>query len=281
MRYLAAVLEHSALGLRIGESPHFVASTTPKPRPEVRRLVKSPHTVVTRGTTNAAHHLPAAVRARLEEAYAGTRLGRQELGGELLEDVEGALWTQALIDAHRVRAADLPDLGRTIVAVDPNAGGDDAAGIVVVALGATRMRDPQGHPVDHAYVLADLTLDPPTGSPQWARAAVDAYHRYAADAVVAETNNGGDMVGATIRQYDRDVRYRAVTATRGKAVRAEPVVGLYEQGRVHHAGSLPRLEDQLTTWTPAAGWSPDRLDALVWGCTDLMLKRRGGFASAA
>lgn len=276
MRYLGPALEHTRLGLRVGQRPHLVATTTPKPRPEVVGLVRdTARTHVTAGRTEQAHHLDQAVRAELEALYGGTRLGRQELGGELLEDIEGALWTQHLIDLWRLRPDDLPALGRVVVGVDPNAGGPDECGIVVAGLGAALAPDAQGRMQRHAYVLADYSGHYPNPG-AWARQAVRAYHLHEADAVVAEVNNGGDMVGHVVRTEDPTVRYREVRATRGKAVRAEPVQGLYEQGRVHHVGALPRLEDQMTTWTPDADWSPDRLDALVWVCTDLLLRGQGG-----
>lgn len=281
MRQLKGVLEHSAFGLRIGPAPHYVASTTPKVRKEIKALLSSSRSIITRGRTEAATHLDEAVRRALYEAYQGTRTGRQELGGELLDDVEGALWQQWLIEQQRIDPGSQPQLSKVVVAVDPNAGGPDEAGIVVMGLGAQKMLDKTRNLVHHGYVLADES-DHFAGSAGWARAAVQAYHRWGADAIVAETNNGGDMVGLTVHTIDPSVRYRSVTATRGKAVRAEPVVGLYEQERIHHVGSFPKLEDQQTTWTEEAGYSPDRMDALVWAATDLMLgSSGGGFASVA
>jgi phage terminase large subunit-like protein len=214
------------------------------------------------------------------ELYEGTRVGRQELGGEYLADIEGALWRQALIELHRVKPAAVPGLARVVVAIDPNAGGPDEAGIVVVGLATERAPDAMGRMVQHGYVLEDASGHWPS-SAGWAAAAVAAYHRWEADAIVAEINNGGDMVGLTVHTVDPSVRYREVTATRGKAVRAEPVVGLYEQGRIHHVGQHPKLEDQQTTWTDAAGYSPDRMDALVWAVTDLLVKSRRGFGAVA
>lgn len=280
MRHLGQVLEHTRLGLRIGPKPHFVATTTPKPRPELKALVHDKRTVLTRGRTEQAHHLAAEVRQVLEELYAGTRLGRQELAGELLDDVEGALWTEWLISRSRVGKAAVPDLRRVVVAVDPNAGGPDEAGIVVAGSSKDKMPDRLGMLQHHAYVLEDLSLHTERAG-GWAEVAIAAYHRHQADAVVAEVNNGGDMVRDVIHTRDPSVRYRAVHATRGKAVRAEPVVALYEQDRAHHVGMLPQLEDQQTTWTDDADWSPDRMDALVWALTDLMLKRGGGGRASA
>lgn len=280
MRQLGGVLQQSAMGLRIGPNPHYVASTTPKALPDLRRLVDKPTTLVTRGTTAQAHHLPQSFRDALEADFAGTRTGRQELGGELLLDVEGALWTALLIEPHRVKPGMQPELSKVVVAVDPNAGGPDEAGIVTIGIGAQLLPDKSGRLSPHGYVLADDS-DSFAGSQGWARAAVQAYHRWGADAIVAETNNGGDMVGLTVHTIDPTVRYRSVTATRGKAVRAEPVVGLYEQHRMHHVGVFPKLEDQQTSWTEDAGYSPDRMDALVWGATDLLLNTRRGFASVS
>lgn len=283
MRRLADVLEHSALGLRMGAAPHYIASTTPKVRPEIRDLVNDPDVVRTRGVTRRARFLPAAVREKLERKFAGTRTGRQELEGELLTEVEGALWAATLIDDNRERLA--PPLARVVVGLDPNAGGPDEAGIVVAGLGYDRAPTAVGTLDDHVYVLDDRSFHAPR-SAGWARAAIEAYHRWDADAIVVETNNGGDMAPTIITGLDPSVRVVVVNASRGKAVRAEPVVGLYEQGRVHHVGIFPRLEDQMTTWTESEAWSPDRMDALVWACTYLALPRQrrssgGGHATAA
>lgn len=274
MRHLGPALDHVRLGLRVGPAPHIIASTTPKVRPEVAALVADERTVITSGRTRDAIHLPAAVRAELERRYAGTTLGRQEMDAELLADVTGALWTRWLLDQWREPAPE--QLDRVAVGLDPNAGGADTAGIIVAGAGPARP-DATGVLAPHLHVLADRTVVE-GGSPAWAKAAIAAYHAYSADAIVAETNNGGDMIPTLIRQYDSRVRVVVVTATRGKAVRAEPVVGLYEQGRAHHPpGGLPQLEDEQTTWVPGEStWSPGRLDALVWAATWLLLRRRGG-----
>ena len=191
------------------------------------------------------------------------RLFRQEYEAEILLDVPGALWTRATLDDSRVdRSA--PDLQRVVVAIDPAVtahDGSNETGIVVVALG---QRD------QHGYVLADLTTKATPDA--WARRAIAAYNRYGADRIIAEVNNGGDMVEHTLRTVDRSVPIKQVRASRGKQTRAEPVAALYEQGRVHHVGLLHDLEDQLCTWVPG-DQSPDRLDALVWGLTELMVKR--------
>lgn len=260
--------------LRKGENPRIVVTTTPRPTPLVRQLVgrRDGSVHITRGPTweNAAN-LSANALAELKRRYEGTRLGRQELEGELLDDIEGALWSRDDIDAARVTPEQVPDLVRVVVAIDPavTSGEDsDETGIVVVG----ESRD------GHGYVLADYSM---RGSPDACmRRAVRAYRDHAADSVVAETNNGGDFLGAVLRTVDPDVPYRTVRASRGKAIRAEPVAALYEQRRVHHVGSLPQLEDQLCTWTPDAPGSPDRMDALVWGLTELKGLSAGSWTGA-
>lgn len=250
-------------GLRLGEKPQTVFTTTPKPKPLVRNLVKREDGTVfiTRGSTfeNKAN-LAASALVELQARYAGTRLGRQELEGEILEDTEGALWLQDNIDRNRVDKAPV-DLQRIVVAVDPavTSGEDsDDTGIVVAG------KDNQGS----LYVLADYTIK---ASPMgWAQRAIDAYREHNADAIVAEVNNGGDMIPTIIKQIDPNVRVKTVRATRGKQLRAEPVASLYEQNRAHHVGYLDKLEAQLTTWTPDDPKSPDRLDALVWAATELI-----------
>ncbi|MEQ8587657.1 MAG: terminase family protein [Thalassobaculaceae bacterium] len=251
------------LGLRLGADPRCVATTTPKPRAWLSRLMADPRTAVTRGGTreNAANLAPAFLDQILAR-YDGTRLGRQEIEGEYLTDVPGALWSRALVEAARAPAAAVPELRRIVVAVDPavtSGSGSDETGIVVAGRdGGTGF-----------WVLEDLTgrLSPDL----WARRVADAYARVRADTVVCEVNQGGDLVAATLRTVDPTLPVRAVRATRGKRLRAEPVAALYEQGRVRHAGSFEALEDQMTRFTGAPGdGSPDRLDALVWALTDLM-----------
>lgn len=276
-RYLADVLHHSAFGLRVGPSPHYVLTTTPKPRKELRELIHDgDRTHVQRGKTRDAIHLVAAVRQALEKQFAGTRLGRQELDGDELLDVEGALWTQVLIEDGRYRLTDeLPPMRAIVVAIDPNAGGPDECGIVVVGVARDLMPDKLGRLVEHYFVLDDLSDKYPHPG-AWAAAAVKAYRDWQADHIVAEVNNGGDMVPHTVHTIDPSVPCRTVHATRGKARRAEPVVALYEQERVHHVGAFPQLEDQMTSWTDApSDPSPDRMDANVWGITDLALPAVG------
>jgi phage terminase large subunit-like protein len=208
-------------------------------------------------------NLSAQVIARLEGRYQGSTLGRQELEGEYLEDVEGALWSAGLIQMHRLQSAG--EMSRVVVAVDPP-GGATEAGIVIAGLTLDCLCGVRGA---HAYVLGDRSGK---GSPDtWGQAAVDAFDDYEADRIVGEVNYGGDMVEKVVRSVRSGVPYRAVRATRGKAVRAEPIVALYEQGRVHHIGSFGDLESEQTTWTPESTWSPNRLDALVWALTELGL----------
>lgn len=248
-------------GMRIGKHPRTLATTTPKPVPLVRKLLKravepESDVVVTRGKTrdNARNLAPSFLRA-IEDRYAGTRLGRQELDGELLEDVEGALWTLANLEQHRIR--ELPEgvaLKVIVIGVDPAATSNqdsDETGIVAVGAGSDR----------RGYVLADLSL---IGAPLvWASKAIGGYHAHQANFIVVETNNGGEMVTQTIKTVDPKVPVRDVRASRGKQTRAEPISALYEQGWVSHVGSFAALEDQMTTWVPGMS-SPDRVDALVW-----------------
>ncbi|HTQ34265.1 MAG TPA: terminase family protein [Stellaceae bacterium] len=258
-------------GLRLGTDPRAVVTTTPRPTKLIKALVADPKVVVTRGTTyeNEANLAPAFLE-QIVRRYEGTRLGRQELEAEILEDVPGALWSHGLIDA--VRVATHPELTRIVVAIDPAAGSgehSDETGIVVAG------KDDAGH----GYVLADLSEHyAPT---QWARAAIAAYHAHGADRIVAEVNNGGEMVEATLRVIDPTVPFAAVRASRGKVARAEPVAALYEQGRVHHVGALPRLEDQMCGFVhdfdrAKAGYSPDRVDALVWALSELLIQPIAG-----
>jgi len=246
--------------LRLGNNPQTIITTTPRPTRAIKDLAKRDDVIIIRGSTfdNAAN-LSESALAEMRLRYENTRLGRQELYGEIIDDVEGALWTRDVIEEARV--TEHPPLTRIVVAIDPavTSGGDsDMTGITV-----------QGVANDgQYYVLEDLTL---RGSPQaWARAAVDAYHRWQADRIIGETNNGGDMIESLLRQVDPSISYRKVTATRGKQLRAEPVAALYEQGRVHHVGMFLELEDQMTNWTPSSNESPDRMDAMVWGMTELM-----------
>ena len=250
-------------GLRIGNKPRVIATTTPRPTKLIRHLIERADVAVTTGSTyDNLSNLSPSFMAEMRSRYEGTRLGRQELHAEVLTDVEGALWSPAMIEDSRVNEA--PPLQRIVVAIDPAASaneGSDETGIVVAGVA----EDGQG------YVLSDRSLK---ASPnEWASAAIQAYHFHKADRIVAEANQGGDMITHTLRTIDRDVPIKLVHASRGKRTRAEPVAALYEQGRVHHVGMLAQLEDQLTTWTVDDD-SPDRLDALVWALTELMVKRQ-------
>ncbi len=265
-------------GLRLGTDPRVVVTTTPRPTPLIRQLIALATTAVTRGTTyeNRAH-LAGAFYESIVKQYEGTRLGQQELLAELLDDNPGALFRRDDIEKGRVREA--PPLLRIVVAVDPaisSAESSNETGIVVVGLGVD----------GHAYVLSDLSgrFTPY----EWARKAVDALHAHRADRIVAEKNQGGALVESNLRTVDPRIPYKGVTATRGKTTRAEPVAGLYEQGRVHHVGCFSKLEDQMCAWDPSAqvlrsrresvvvsqlrSTSPDRMDALVWALTELMVE---------
>jgi phage terminase large subunit-like protein len=257
-RHLDEAWNHMRFGLRLGPRPHVVVSSTPKPRRKYVAIRSDPQTIRTGASTAANPHLAEDVRADFFKTYGGTRLGRQELDAELLEDVPGALWTLAMLEDRRPA----PDLTRVVVAVDPAATSSedaDETGIVVAGLGV----DGRG------YVLADRSCRlSPDG---WARRAMAAYDDHAADLVVAEVNNGGEMVEHTIRTVSKTVPYKQIHASRGKAIRAQPVAALYEQKRVSHVEVFPELEEQLTSWTPESGTSPDRLDALVWALTELMV----------
>lgn len=254
------------LGLRIGTHPRAIVTTTPKPVRVIRQLLAitdgSVHT--TRGSTyENQYNLAQSFMSEILARYEGTRLGRQELHAEVLDDVEGALWVREDIDKYRV--VDCPDLTRIVVAVDPAATSNKSSaetGIVVAGISAE----------GHGYVLDDRSI---RGTPlEWGTAAVSAYHRNNADRIVAESNQGGEMVSHTLRMVEPNVPVKLVHASRGKQTRAEPVAALYEQGKVHHVGFMSDLEDQLCSWVPHEGPSPDRLDAVVWALTELMVSGR-------
>ncbi|MFD3310075.1 terminase large subunit domain-containing protein [Streptomyces sp. NPDC058694] len=278
-RRLKEAITHSEMGLRLGTNPHYIGSTTPKPRTELIELTRSDKVTVTRGRTRDAIHLPEEQRLHLIQKYAGTRTEAQELDGILLEDIEGALWSRVGLDKARVGAA--PPLASVVVAMDPAATSHDESdemGIVVAGRGQQYIPDRNGFARQHGYAIDDLSgRMPPIEA---ARRAIRAYHQHRADAIVAEVNNGGEWIGTVIRQIDPTVNYRTVTASRGKVTRAEPVAALTDQGSAHVVGSLPELEEQLTTWVPGDS-SPDRLDAYVWALTDLMLAPAGNLAAVA
>lgn len=279
-RYARETFDQLQFGMRLGKHPRQIITTTPRPIEIIRELVTQANTgddvALTMGRTmdNAAN-LAAPFLKRIQDRYAGSRLGRQELEAEILDDAPGALWTRRGLDEHRRREA--PALKRVVVGVDPavTAGEEaDETGIVVAGIG----EDNRG------YVLADYST---SATPEaWARKAVAAYREYQANTIVAEVNQGGDMVTAVIRSIDPSVPVQAVRATRGKHMRAEPISALYEQGRVSHIGGFAALEDQMCLMT-SSGYegekSPDRLDALVWAMTalfDRMTRRKPSKAFA-
>ncbi len=274
-QYMQETWDQLQFGLRLGDHPQALVTTTPRPLPLIKRLIADADTVVTRGATlDNQSNLAANTVKQLYERYGGTRLGRQELEGEILNDVPGALWNRDSIDARRVWEVPA-DLERVYVAVDPavsSTENSDEHGIVVVGLA----RDKEGYA--RGYVLEDGTI---RGQPEeWARRAVSLYRSWSADKIVAEKNQGGDMVMSTIKSVDRSVPVELVHASRGKVVRAEPISALYEQGRIHHVGRFDTLEDQMCLFSidnirNISNGSPDRVDALVWGLTKIFDKITG------
>ena len=267
-RYMEETWDQLQFGLRLGKHPRSVVTTTPRPLPLIRRLVVDPAVHVTKGRTADNHsNLATPFLKAIEEKYGGTRLGRQELEGEVLEDIPGALWTRDTIDRNR-RPQAPEEMVRIVVAIDPAAtSGENADETGIVAVGYTN--DPEEG--QHAYVLRDVSV---RGTPdEWAKAAIALYHELDADRIIAESNQGGEMVEAVIRAVDRNVPLTLVRASRGKRIRAEPVAALYEQNRVHHVGRLDVLEDQMCLFSGetgrSAGDSPDRVDALVWAISSL------------
>jgi phage terminase large subunit-like protein len=257
------VWDNLLFGLRIGRRPRVVCTTTPKPRPWLKVLMKDPDTRIARASTYAnLDNLAPSFAKIIINRYEGTRLGRQELHGDILEDVEGALWTWEMIEPDRL--AVLPEhFDRVVVGVDPAGTANknsDETGIVVV-----------GRAGDDLYVLADRSGKfSPYG---WAMAVDAAYDDFSADAVVAEDNYGGDMVVSNLKSAGSAKRIIRVKSRRGKAIRAEPIVGVYEQHKVHHVGTFTELEEQMTTWQPYEDKdSPDRVDALVHAATNLLGK---------
>lgn len=255
-------LDMAMMALRLGRDPRMIITTTPRNIPALTKLIESSGTKLTQSTTraNAANLAPGFIAA-MEERYGGTRLGRQELDAELIEDNEKALWQRGWIEAARVRTA--PQLERIVVAVDPPASSHgDECGIVVAG------RDAEGN----GYVLADCSsggLSPAS----WAARVIDAFEQFDADAIIAEANQGGDMVKAVLLQASPNAPVKLVHATRGKHTRAAPCSSLYERGSVHHAGVFAELEDQMCQYD-GTGSSPDRMDALVWALADLFANSR-------
>jgi phage terminase large subunit-like protein len=250
------------MGLRLGANPRIIATTTPRPSKFLRDLIADPGTLVTRGSTfdNRANLAQSAL-ADYQRIYGGTRIGRQELEGELLEEAEGALWTRARIEELRVKAA--PELVRIAVAIDPavtSGPESDECGIVVTGLGVD----------GHGYVLSDRSG---RSSPdEWITRAVLAYDEFSADRIIGEANQGGDLISSLLYTQRKNISYTKVTASRGKVARMEPVAALFEQGKVHMVGGFPQLEDELTNYVPGMSKSPNRADAMTWGLTYLMLQ---------
>lgn len=264
-RYAQACWDNLLPGLRLGVHPRGVITTTPRPTPMIKALVKDSGVLVTKGrSTDNLGNLAATFKRTVIDRYAGTRLGRQELDAEILEDVPGALWSRRTIEESRLEKA--PPMKRIVVGVDPAATGGENSnenGIIICGVDAQ----------NKGYVLDDWSE---RGSPdKWARKVVGAFRRYEADRVIVEVNQGGDMVASVLRSVDASLPIEEVRASRGKYVRAEPVAALYEQGRVHHVGAFTELEDQMATFTPeraadrSDGYSPDRVDALVWALSAL------------
>ena len=249
-------------GLRLGNDPRCIVTTTPRPVPVIRKLMASTSTIVTKGTTyeNRSNLAPQFFEEIIQR-YEGTALGRQELYAEVIDEMPGALWTRELLEVCRNPIQ--PEYVRVVVAVDPSVEGTkNETGIVVCAQG----EDGKG------YVLADRST---MGSPDhWARKVVQTYHEFQADRIVAEVNQGGEMVERVLRTVDEDIPYKKVRASKGKIARAEPVAAFYEQGKVFHVEHFGKLEDQMCSYVPGDTKSPDRLDALVWGLSEIMLNRK-------
>lgn len=267
-QYARETWDQAQFGLRLGDHPRSCVTTTPRPIPLIREMVNDPRVHVTRGrTTDNASNLATTFMDQMRAKYEGTRLGRQELDGEILDDVPGALWTRAMLERASVDV--VPEFARVVVAIDPSGTSGDDNGDEIGIIVAARGIDGRG------YVLEDLScrLSPDA----WARRACEAYYRHGADRLVAERNFGGAMVASVIRTADRNVSFKEVTASRGKSARAEPVAALYEQGRISHVRGLGELEDQMTLMTMsgyAGEGSPDRVDALVWALTEVMLSHQ-------
>jgi phage terminase large subunit-like protein len=266
-RYARETWDQLQFGLRLGDKPRQIVTTTPRPIAILKEILSASTTAVTRGVTtdNRTNLAPSFIKTIIDK-YAGTRLGRQELSAEILDDVPDALWTRAALDRDRRSPDKVPPLKRIVVAIDPAAKKNEvpedgaATGIVVAGVGDD----------NRGYVLDDATCrESPNG---WARKAIACFDRYEGDCIVGEVNNGGDMVASTIRVVRPTVPFKAVHATRGKWTRAEPIAALYEQGRISHVGTFASLEDEMVNFGPngmVGEASPDRVDALVWALTEL------------
>lgn len=289
-RHMEDCFKHMRFGLRVGKRPHWIASTTPKSRMLIKSIVaqaqagkddKGMQIVMTHGSTDDNPYLEEHVRRALYEEYGGTRLGRQELDGQLLLDIENALWNEEVINRNRLHPSSAPThFDRIVVAIDPAASENgNEHGIIVVGM-LTRWDSPLANHVPglehlpHAFILEDASK---AGNPaSWARQAKKVYNDWGANSYVAEINNGHDLVTSNIIVHHPTAHVQEVWASRGKAKRAEPVSSVYEQNRVHHVGSFPHLEDQMVSWDPIEpdeSWSPDRMDAMVWGVSKLIVKQ--------
>jgi len=268
-QYQEKTWDNLMFGLRLGRKPRTCITTTPKPTKVLLEIVKSGHTHITKGTTyDNLENLASTFRDEIISKYEGTRLGRQELLAEILEDVLGALWQRSEIEKNR--RSKVPELSRIVVSIDPPVtSGDNAdeCGIIVAGIDAEK----------RGYVLADLSSQGKTPL-EWCADAVKAYHEWESDRIVAEVNQGGEMIETLLRQVDDKVSYKSVRATRGKVIRAEPIAALYEQNKISHVGTHQDLEDQMCQFTldfdkKTMGYSPDRVDSLVWAFTELMLEQ--------
>jgi phage terminase large subunit-like protein len=269
--YTQSAWDQAQLGLRLGEHPHSIASTTPRSTTSYKHVRNSDGVVITHGTLFDNPHNPREWVEQMRRRYEHTRLGRQELHGELIEEVEGALWSHQILEPCRV--SDHPDLAIVVVAIDPAATSrvtSDDTGIIVAGVGSD----------GHGYILSDRTCH--LGPEGWGQRAVRAYRQYEADRIVAESNNGGEMVAHVIKTIDKNIPVKLVHASRGKLTRAEPVAALFgappkRPSQIHLVGGFPELEDQLCSWVPGEEDSPDRLDAMVWAISDMMLARQSSW----
>lgn len=246
-------------GMRLGDRPQTVVTTTPRPTSLIKQLYDRQDVYKTQGSTfENKDNLAESALELFKKQYEGTRLGKQELYAEILEDIEGALWSLSMIEETRVN--EIPEMKRVVVAVDPavtNNKNSDETGIVVCGLG-----------IDNRYYIID-DVSGKMSADAWAKTAVNVYYKYKASRIIAEVNNGGDLVERLLRTVDKNIPYKSVSASRGKVIRAEPISALYEQQRVSHCGVFSKLEDQMCSFTGDKSTSPDRLDALVWGLTEL------------